>query len=337
MDKVEEFNRKLEEMNLLGYWGVPRTEVFEPFSSFEPCLWRWKDVQSALHEAGEILSLDQSFRRFVAFKSPSKARTTHTLALGAQLVKPGEIAEAHRHTMGAIRFVVEGGGAQTTVEGEPFPMERGDLITTPNQSWHDHFNGSTEPIIWLDGTDRPLIDLLEIGFGELFGKRQQAVSKPVDRSIYELGAVRPSGLSSGSIQPPPYRYRWRETEKAFRVLGEKVGDPFDGLLLRYVNPLTGGPTLPTLSCEIQMLRAGEETRSHRHTSTAIYHVFEGRGFTEIGDIRLDWERGDTFTVPLWRWHHHGNSSRGNAVLFVMNDRPILEALGFYREESAENW
>ncbi len=120
------------------------------------------------------------------------------------------------------------------------------------------------------------------------------------------------------------------------MLGEKIGDAFDGLLLRYVNPLTGGPTLPTLSCEIQMLRPGEETRPHRHTSTAITHVFEGRGCTEIGDIRLDWERGDTFTVPLWRWHHHGNKSRGNAVLFVMNDRPILEALGFYREESAEN-
>ena len=336
MDKVEEFNRQLEEMNLVGYWGVPRAEVFEPFSSFELCMWRWKDVHSALHKAGEIFSLGQSFRRFIAFKSPSKSRTTHTIALGVQLVKPGEIAEAHRHTMGAIRFVLEGGGAQTTVEGEPFPMQRGDLITTPNWTWHDHFNGSSEPIIWLDGTDRPLIDLLEIGFGELFGKRQQAISKPVDSSIYGLGPVRESQPFSNSLRPPPYRYRWKETERALKMLGEKAGDPFDGVLLRYVNPLTGGSTLPTLSCEIQMLRPREETKSHRHTSSAIVHVFEGKGFTVVGDIRFDWERGDTFTVPFWRWHHHGNDSREKAILFVMNDRPIMETLGFYREESAEN-
>jgi gentisate 1,2-dioxygenase len=121
-----------------------------------------------------------------------------------------------------------------------------------------------------------------------------------------------------------------------RTLGEKVGDPFDGLLLRYVNFLTGGPTLPTLSCEIQMLRPKEETKLHRHTSSAIYHVFEGVGFTVIDDVRLEWEKGDTFTVPLWRRHFHGNSSHEKNILFVMNDRPVMEALGFYCEESAEN-
>ena len=119
-------------------------------------------------------------------------------------------------------------------------------------------------------------------------------------------------------------------------MGEGPGDPFDGILLRFVNPLTGGPTLPTLSCEMQMLRPGEKTKAHRHTSTAIYHVFEGKGFTVIGDTRYDWETGDTFVVPLWRWHHHGSSSRESAVLFVMNDRPVMDALGFYREEEADH-
>jgi gentisate 1,2-dioxygenase len=147
MDRVNEFNRKLEKLNLVGYWSIPRSEIFEPLSSFEPWMWRWKDMNSALNEAGEIFGLDQSFRRFIAFKSPTKIRTSRTVALGAQLVKPGEIAEAHRHTMGAIRSVISGGGAQTTVEGEPFPVERGDLITMPNQTWHDHLNGSTEPVI----------------------------------------------------------------------------------------------------------------------------------------------------------------------------------------------
>ncbi len=335
--KLEEFDRELNEKNLIGFWSFARSGIYqEPNPSFEPCLWKWKDIYDAINKAGEMVGLNQTFRRFIGFRNPAlKIGTAHTLLLGAQLVKPGEIAAAHRHTMTAIRFVVEGGGAQTTIEGEPFPMERGDLITTPNRTWHDHFNGSSKPIIWLDGADGPLIMLLEIGFSEPFSERQQEISKPVDRSIYELGPARPNWVSSQSIQPPPYRYRWEDTERALKALGEKPGDPFDGLLLRYVNPLTGGPTTPTLSCEIQMLRPGEQTRSHRHTSSAIYHVFRGKGFTVIGDTRYDWETGDTFVVPLWRWHHHGNSSQEGAVLFVMNDRPVMEALGFYREEAQE--
>jgi gentisate 1,2-dioxygenase len=118
-------------------------------------------------------------------------------------------------------------------------------------------------------------------------------------------------------------------------LGEKPGDPFDGIVLRFVNPLTGGATLPTMSCEIQMLRPGEKTKSHRHTSSAIYHVFKGKGFTMVGDTRHDWEEGDTFTAPFWQWHHHENNARSEAVLFVMNDRPVMDAFGFYREETAD--
>ena len=335
MSKIEDFNRKLEKMNLVGYWGIPRSESFEPKPSFEPCMWRWDDVYGALNEAGEILGMDDSLRRFIAFRSPGKVRTTHTLALGVQLVKPGEIARAHRHTMGAIRFVLQGGGAQTTVEGEPFPMAPGDFITTPSRTWHDHYNGSSEPIVWLDGIEAPLMGLLEIGFAEIFGAAQQPISRPANFSHYEFGLARPSWVKQSAQQPPAYRYRWEDTEKTFKALGENPGDPFDGLLLRYVNPLTGGPTLPTFSCEIQMLRPGETTRSHRHTSTAIYHAFRGKGFTVVGDQRFDWSKGDSFTVPLWTPHHHGNESRADAILFSMNDRPLMEALGFYREEAVE--
>jgi gentisate 1,2-dioxygenase len=298
-------------------------------------MWRWDDVYGALNEAGEILGMDDSLRRFIAFRSPGKVRTTHTLALGVQLVKPGEIARAHRHTMGAIRFVLQGGGAQTTVEGEAFPMAPGDFITTPSRMWHDHYNGSNEPIVWLDGIEAPLMGLLEIGFAEIFSADQQPITRPANFSHYEFGLARPSWVKQSARQPPAYRYRWEDTEKTLKALGENPGDPFDGLLLRYVNPLTGGPTLPTFSCEIQMLRPGETTRSHRHTSTAIYHAFRGEGFTVVGDQRFDWSKGDSFTVPLWTPHHHGNESRADAILFSMNDRPLMEALGFYREEAVE--
>jgi gentisate 1,2-dioxygenase len=336
MGDLDEIERALEEKNLFGYWTVGSGAAYaEPKSSFEPCLWKGQDVFEALDQAGAQVGLDQTFRRFIGFSTPSLGKsTTHTLILGAQLVKPGEIAEAHRHTMGAIRFVIRGGGAQTTVDGEPFPMEAGDLITTPGGTWHDHYNGSDEPVIWLDGADRPIIKFFQVGFHEPFNEKQQPLSRSVETSAHELGPIRPSWVSPDRSALPAYRYKWEDAVKALKILGERPGDPHDGILLRYIHPLTAGPTLPTLSCELQMLRPAEQTKSHRHTSTAVYHVFRGEGFTVIDDVRFDWEAGDSFTVPLWRWHHHGNSGRDEAVLFVMNDRPVMDALGFYREEGA---
>jgi gentisate 1,2-dioxygenase len=336
MSNLDEIERGLEEKNLFGYWTVGSGAAYaEPQSSFEPCMWKWRDVSDALEKTGAELSLDQTFRRFIGFSTPALGKsTTHTLILGAQLVKPGEIAEAHRHTMGAIRFVVRGAGAQTTVDGEPFPMTAGDLITTPNGTWHDHYNGSDEPVIWLDGADRPILKFFQSGFHEPYAEKQQPVSRPVNTSLYEFGALRPGWIAQKARAVPAFRYKWEDAVKALKILGERPGDPHDGILLRYTNPLTGGPTLPTMSCELQMLRPGEETKSHRHTSTAIYHVFRGSGFTMIDHQRFDWESGDSFTVPLWRRHRHGNSGRDEAVLFQMNDRPVLEALHFYREEAA---
>jgi len=331
MNRLEEFDRRWEKKNLGLFHADPRYR--EPQPSYDPCLWKWEDMEEALKEASEIVSAEEAFRRTIAFRNPSTKRgATHTLLMSCQTVLPGEIAPAHRHTMTATRFVIKGGGAQTTIEGEPFPLERGDFVTTPSRTWHDHYNGSSEPIIWLDGADGPLIRLLEIGFSEPYGAKQQECTKPSGGSLYELAPARPSWVSPDPIQPPPYRYRWEDTEKALKALGEKPGDPCDGLLLKFVNPLTGGPTLPTISCEIQMLRPKEVTKSHRHTSSAIYHVFSGKGFTSIGDQRYEWKNGDTFALPLWRWHHHGSRSGEGAILFAMNDRPVMEKLGFYREE-----
>ena len=131
----------------------------------------------------------------------------------------------------------------------------------------------------------------------------------------------------------PYRYRWEDTEKALTALGERPGDPHDGIVLRYINPVTGGSTLPTLSCEIHMLRPGEATQPHRHTSSMIYHAFRGSGVTTIGDKTFEWSEGDSFTIPQWQAHNHANRSKQPAILFVMSDKPVLDALGFYREES----
>jgi gentisate 1,2-dioxygenase len=107
---------------------------------------------------------------------------------------------------------------------------------------------------------------------------------------------------------------------------------FDGYLLDYRNAVTGGPTMTTMQCAVQLLPAKEETEAHRHTSTVMCHAFRGRGTTQIGEQRFDWQQGDTFVVPLWHLHRHWNASSDEAILFTMSDAPALKALDLYREE-----
>ena len=337
---LEELNRKLKEQHLIGYWTIPNTSTGfrEPEANFRPYLWKWNEIRAALDQAAQFIRPEEAFRRFIGYQHPQlKLGTAHTLLLGAQMVRPGEFAPAHRHTMGAIRFVVEGHGAATVVEGEPLPMEPGDLITTPSWSWHDHINAGDAPIIWLDGADGPMLHYYQAGFANPFHDRQQAVTKPTGWSQKIFNVLRPqfAPATPSTHYRPPYRYAWKDTEKAFASIAEAPGDPYDGVLLRYSDPIGGGSTLPTMNCEVQMVRPGEKGRSHRHTYTVVYHAFRGCGTTWIGDEKFDWEQGDSFVVPLWNWHAHENPSRKPATLFSINDRPAIEALGFFREETRE--
>jgi gentisate 1,2-dioxygenase len=336
---LDELNRELKENNLIGYWTIPNTSTGfrEPEPGFRPFLWKWKSIRDALEKAAEHIRPEDAFRRFIGYQHPElKLGTAHTLLLGAQMVRPGEFAPAHRHTMEAIRFVVEGRGAASVVEGEALPMEPGDLITTPSWSWHDHINSGDTPIIWLDGANGPMLHYYQAGFANPYHQARQTVSHPAGSHRTTCGTLRPRPKtipSHPAIYRPPYRYAWEETEKALAIMAEAPGDPYDGILLRYADPLSGGSTLPTMGCEIQLLRPGEKGRSHRHTYTVVYHAFRGSGTTRIASRRFDWEQGDSFVVPLWSWHAHENNSREPAILFSINDRPAIEVLGFLREEA----
>ena len=338
---LDELNQELKEQNLIGYWTIPNTSTGfrEPEPGFRPFLWKWQDIRGALDKAAQHIRPEEAFRRFIGYQHPElKLGTAHTLLMGAQMVRPGEFAPAHRHTMEAIRFVVEGRGAATIVEGEPLPMEEGDLITTPAWSWHDHINSGDRPIIWLDGANGPMVHYYQAGFANPYHQAQQTVVKPVGSCRHAYGALRPQNALTADAPAtfrPPFRYAWEDTKKSLEAMAETPGDPYDGLLLRYVDPLTGGPTLPTMSCDIQMLRPGERGRTHRHTYTVICHAFRGSGTTRIGEQRFEWQQGDSFVVPLWNWHAHENTSREPALLFSINDRPAIEALGFFREETRE--
>ncbi|HYA27850.1 MAG TPA: cupin domain-containing protein [Acidobacteriota bacterium] len=336
-DSVELLDRDMAGKNLSGYWrlgmeGLPSY----PMTAVEPCLWKWADVYESLVRAGEVISLENSERRVVRLVNPGldqrHAFATHTLQISFQYVKPGENARAHRHTPAALRFVVQGEGAYTTVNGQQCVMERGDLILTPKLTWHDHSNEASAPIIWLDGLDFPLVTALHQVMQERYSERRQPIEKSSEEVIDKLGRSVRHGLALNDF----FHYKWRDTEPALRALTDSPAarDRFDGYLLEFRNPLTGGPTMTTIQCAVQLLPAKEETAVHRHTSTVIYHVFCGKGATEVGQKKFEWQQGDSFVVPLWHRHRHLNrSSRDEAILFSMSDAPAIRALELYREEA----
>jgi len=282
-----------------------------------------------LMRAGEVVSMEEAERRTVRLLNPAlreRQATTHTLQFSFQYVKPGEHARPHRHTAAALRFILKGNGAYTTVNGQKCVMEQGDLILTPQLSWHDHTNDSGKPIIWLDGLDIPLIQSLQ----QLLFEPHPDYAQPIERASDELD------LLSGETRPANafFHYKWADTHRRLNALVQAASpDRFDGYLLEYQNPKADGPTMPTIQCALSLLRPGQETQAHRHTSTVIYHAFRGHGSSFVGDERFDWEAGDSFVVPLWYPHRHLNRAASeDAILFSMSDAPVLKSLGLYREE-----
>jgi gentisate 1,2-dioxygenase len=337
--RLEAFDREIEKRYIEGLWKAYATPPSkEPRTVLKPCLWKWQDVHRDLLRAVDVVALGANEeRRVLKLFNPGmqgKRSTTQTIQMSFQIVNPGETARAHRHTIAAIRFVVKGRGAFTTVEGEKLEMAPGDLILTPSWTWHDHGNESAEPIIWIDGLDSPLVHYLGVGFFEHFLHERQPVTRPDGFCLTQSGTLRP--VESKARGALPYRYRGLDALEALHARKDCRDSPCDGVFLEYVNPLTGGHTFPTLACCIQMLRAGERTKSHRHTSSACYYAVSGRGATWVGDEVLDWEEGDCFVIPPWHEHRHQNASREDeAVLFSLNDMPLLEALGMYREEALD--
>jgi len=330
--KLEDLDSQLEKNQLSGFW---RTRV-PSHSPGAPYLWKWEPLLDGLLKASETIGIDQAERRAIRLVSPHMPikSTSHTLQITFSIVNPGEVAKAHRHNMAAIRFVVQGKGAYTAVDGEKFYMEEGDLILTPNWTWQDHHNESQDPIIWLDGLDGPLIQSLNVLFFEDSETPEQEITKQTGESLHRMGFARATRDDPVYRRGTPFRYSFNDTYAALKAMSAADRDPYDGSLLRYINPATGGYTYPTMSCEIQLLKVNEATKLHRHTATALYHVHKGQGRTKVGEQYLEWKKGDSFVVPLWQWHAHENLGRDEAILFSINDRPVMEALQLYREEPA---
>lgn len=341
VDSLDAYYAAIERLNLNGLWRVGQQVLHpEPRPAMQAHIWRWADVRPLMLRAGDLIDLDHGAeRRVLVLLNPGlsgRFGTTHTLVAAIQMIKPGEIAPTHRHSPAAIRLIIEGAGAYTTVDGEKCRMEVGDLILTPSMTWHDHGNESELPMIWLDGLDVPFVKSTEAIFFEPYPAEAQPVVRPVDFSLrkYRAGHVRPSWDRPRGSSAPLLTYRWSDTATALQHLAEVETSPFDGAMVEYINPHTGGHTLPTIGCAAQMLPAGWHGRAHRHTTSTIYHVVTGRGFTTIDGERFEWAPGDCFTVPPWSWHEHAADVDENAYLFVLHDEPILAPFGLFREAAA---
>lgn len=327
---IEDFNQWLAERHMNGFWNSPRVT-----EEVKACLWKWDDVSRALDISRELVPMDTVAMRTIQLRNPGLGvGMTKTLHFSVQSLAPGERTKAHRNLVSETRFVLKASpGAIFVVDGEAFPMEPGDLITTPNWSWHDHYNGGDEPAVWIDCMDTRLVATMGKSMNEPFPQMHQPVEKPASFSERTLGHAKLAGTTEAR-QTAPLRYRWADTQAAMDALreSETEGDPSDGVRLAYTNPLDGGPTYPTYSCEIQLLQPSGKARTHRHNSTTIYHVFRGSGSTTIEDERFTWSQGDILVVPPWAWHAHENAQSQDAILFSITDQPAVATLGLYREE-----
>ncbi|MEW5423417.1 cupin domain-containing protein [Amorphus sp. 3PC139-8] len=336
------YYEELAEADTAALWTVAnKIEPWEPVSSSVPVLWRYADLRDKVLKSLELVSAEKAGRRVIYLNNPGRtdvAAAVGWLYSGLQVMKPGERASAHIHAASALRFIIEGQGAYTIVDGHKMTLGPNDFVLTPNGTWHEHAiaEDGTE-CIWQDGLDIPLTNALEANFYGVHKDLHQAVGYPVNDSTYRWAApgMLPAGETWKNGYSPLFKYEWEPAYEALTRHAEASdGSPYDGILMNYVNPATGGHVMQTIGASMQLLRPGERTKAHRHTGSFLYHCAKGQGYSIINGKRFEWKEHDIFCVPSWAWHEHGNlSDSDDACLFCFNDMPVMEKLGFWREEA----
>ncbi len=333
-----DYYRRLDPLSMAPLWEVLGDLVTPaPASRCRPACWRYGDVRSLLLESGGLITAREAERRVLVLENPGlrgESRVTTSLYAGLQLILPGEAAPPHRHSQTALRFVVEGEGAYTTVDGEKAVMREGDFITTPAGAWHEHGNESDRPVVWLDGLDIPIVTLLDASFAERApeeGSRAAAPRPPADTAARYGRGLLPVETPSGPASPV-FSYPYARSREALDRLGESTAnvDACHGIRMKYANPLDGGYALPTIAAFLQLLPRGFRGAAHRSTDATVFCVAEGEGRTEAGDETFTWGPHDVFVVPSWRPRRH--EAGEEAVLFSFSDRAVQEPLGLWREE-----
>jgi gentisate 1,2-dioxygenase len=333
----EAYYERISKFDMAPLWKVMKSVVTkEPVTRCAPVIWHYDDVKSLVMESGALISAEEAQRRVLILENPAmpgESRATNTLFAGIQMILPGEVAPVHRHVSSAIRFVLDGEGAYTAVEGEKAFMSPGDFVITANWAPHDHGNPSDRPMLWLDVLDFPAVNFYEASFADYFeGNQMQNTTRQDGDSLTFYGSgVLPDGAPATLNRSPVINYTYARTRPILDRL-HKSGevDPRQGVRVRYANPINGGPVLPTMGAWLSLLPKEFKGRDYRSTDGTIFVCVEGEGATKVGDQVLEWGPNDIFVTPPWK--HYSHRAAKDSVLFSISDRPAQEALGIWREE-----
>ena len=335
-EERKRFYEKIGQENLTPLWSVLSGLITpEPKSACVPWRWRFDEVKSYILEAGSLITAKEAERRVLILENPGlrgQSRITTSLYAGLQLVMPGEVAPAHRHSQSALRFVLDGDGAHTSVDGERTQMHYGDFVITPSGAWHDHGNHSREPMIWLDVLDIPVVSFFDASFAQGHPEDEQPISRQAGDALARFGAnMLPLDHEPAGKTSPIFNYPYVRAREALEVMRrQQEWDPCHGLKLRYINPVDGGFAMPTIASFLQLIPKGFTTSPYRSTDATIYVAVEGTGSSVIGGRSFDWKPRDVFVVPSWQSVSH--MPDGDAVLFSCSDRAAQEKLGLFRED-----
>ncbi len=335
LNERQAFYKTIDTENMSPLWEVlgdlvPR----EPRTPCVPCHWPWEAARARLMRAGELISAAEAERRVLVLENPGlrgASSITHSLYAGLQLLLPGEIAPVHRHTATAVRLIMEGEGAYTSVDGERTPMHVGDFVITPSWTFHDHGNPGSDAVIWFDGLDVPIIKLFDAAFSEHQPSSPLRARAEDDSLARYAGNLLPVDYRAG-LANPVFRYPYAQTRSTLmRLRANGELHPAHGIRMRFAHPGTGGWPTPTIGAFMQLLPKGFDGTACRSTDATVYCVVEGCGHSDIGGTRIEWGPRDVFMVPSWVDARH--LAGEDAVLFSMSDRPAQLALGIWREAS----
>jgi gentisate 1,2-dioxygenase len=335
-DLPADYYNGLVSRNLLPLWPSLRSVLpyGKPSRNTRPTLWRYADIRPNLLRAGELAPIEKAERRVLVLCNPGlgleNMQATPSIYIGLQLILPGETAPNHRHSPMAVRFVIEGKGGYTIVDGERLPMEKGDLILTPPGMWHEHGHDGTDPVIWLDALDLPLVYGLEASYA-IEGERQ-TISDPHNGSTirFRQGGIVPyASLAPRRAAYPLLRFPWRDVRQTLTELAAvtAAGKPVH---VAYVNPETGQECMASLGFSALMLRPGEDLRLPRRSASAVLHVVEGTGTASVDDVTMPFAEADTLAAPTHAAIRLANRSDASpAFVFIVDDAPLHRKLGFY--------
>jgi len=338
-----------EEVRLLGteaFWNVANEiEPWEPHTLSSVMFWNYEKIRPHLFRATELVSPGDAGRRVLYLVNQKRADIRAACGMlfsGIQITKPGEFTPAHRHVASALRFIMEGKKGYTIVNGHHITLEPRDFVITPNGTWHEHGVAEDgETCVWQDGLDIPMANAFEANdYAVLPEGEGQKQLFPTNYSPLTYGGsgVLPADKEWSEPYSPLFKYSWTRTYEALLDMAKvNEGSPFDGIMMNYVNPHTGGSPMQTMGAAMQLLRAGEQTKAHKHTGSIIYQCAKGKGYSIIDGKRYDWKEKDIFCVPSWTWHEHCNlSNSDDACLFQFNDLPTIKKLGYYQERAYQD-